>query len=118
MNGILNREFTGPASNLSCRSSDCQVRRDEAYLKDRELRLELNVSQKGFLDLSYPTLFPSPPDRLKTKDEATWYFYLAEIALRRLKNRILDSLYRHDTASPEFAIEHAIFDFEEQTDAW
>ncbi|KAJ5132910.1 hypothetical protein N7448_007068 [Penicillium atrosanguineum] len=88
------------------------------FKSELELRLELNVSQTGILDLSYPTLFPSPPERLKSKDEATWYFYLAEIALRRLKNRILDSLYRHDMASPEFNIEHAIFDFEEQTDAW
>jgi hypothetical protein len=87
-------------------------------LANRELRLELNLSQKNVLDLSYPTFFPSPPDGLKTKDEAAWYFYLAEIALRRLENRILGYLYQPDTAISESTMVHTILDFEEQKDAW
>lgn len=70
------------------------------------------------LDLSYPTLFPSPPDGLKTKDEAAWYFYLAEIALRRLENRILGYLYQPDALIAVSKMEYAILDFEEQADAW
>lgn len=85
----------------------------------RELRLELNPSQKDVWDLTYPTFFPSPPEALKTKDEEGWYFYLAEIALTRMKNRVLSYLYRPDkSVSPESSIEDAILDFEEQIDAW
>ncbi|KAJ6099788.1 hypothetical protein N7467_001323 [Penicillium canescens] len=87
------------------------------FKSELELRLELNL-QKNVLDLSYPTFFPSPPDGLKTKDEAAWYFYLAEIALRRLENRILGYLYRPDTAISESTMVYAILDFEEQKDAW
>ncbi|KAJ5320225.1 hypothetical protein N7508_000508 [Penicillium antarcticum] len=88
------------------------------FKSELELRLELNLSQKNVLDLSYPTFFPSPPDGLKAKDEAAWYFYLAEIALRRLENRILGYLYRPDTAISESTMVYAILDFEEQKDAW
>lgn len=85
----------------------------------RELRLELNPSQKDVWDLTYPTFFPSPPEALKTRDEAAWYFYLAEIALTRLKNRILSYLYRSDmSVTPDSSMGHAILDFEEQIDAW
>jgi hypothetical protein len=76
----------------------------------------LNLPQQNALDLSYPTTFPSPPDRLETKHEPAWYFYLAEIALRRLKNRILSSLCRSDTA--EMEREEIALDFEDQIDAW
>ncbi|KAF9885026.1 hypothetical protein FE257_000849 [Aspergillus nanangensis] len=83
-----------------------------------ELRLELNLPQEKALDLSYPSFFPSPPEGLKSEDEAAWYFYLAEIALRRLKNRILGYLYQHDATNPESNMEEVILDFEAQADAW
>ncbi|CAI7633554.1 unnamed protein product [Penicillium manginii] len=83
-----------------------------------ELRLELNLYQKNFLGLKYPTFFPSPPEDLKSRDEAAWYFYLAEIALRRLENRILSYLYQpHDVISKS-NLESVILDFEEQADGW
>ena len=69
--------------------------------------------------MTYPTFFPSPPRALKTKDEEGWYFYLAEIALTRMKNRILSYLYRSDVSiAPESSMEYVILDFEEQIDAW
>ena len=70
--------------------------------------------------MTYPTFFPSPPEALKTKDETAWYFYLAEIALTRLKNRILSFLYRSGTsaAPADSGMEFTILDFEEQMDAW
>ncbi|KAJ5158784.1 uncharacterized protein N7500_008435 [Penicillium coprophilum] len=83
-----------------------------------ELRLELNFYQKNVLDLTYPTFFPSPPEELKSKDEAAWYFYLAEIALRRLKNRILGYFYRPYAVNSQPNMKAAILDFEEQADAW
>ena len=119
---------TGPASSLNCKTTCCplDIGRSEAYLDannlllaHRELRLELNPSQKDVWDLTYPAFFPSPPEALKMKDETAWYFYLAEIALMRLKNRILRCLYRSDAApSPESRMEYAILDFEEQIEVW
>ncbi|KAJ5633362.1 hypothetical protein N7490_009701 [Penicillium lividum] len=83
-----------------------------------EVRLELNLYQKDFLGLKYPTFFPSPPEELKSRDEAAWYFYLAEIALRRLENRILSYIYQpHDVTSTSH-LESVILDFEEQADGW
>lgn len=101
----------------------CEKQEKEALLTFsttyRELRLELNPSQKDVWDFTYPIFFPSPPEALKTKDEEGWYFYLAEIALMRMKNRILSYLYRSDTSvAPESSIEYTILDFEEQIDAW
>jgi hypothetical protein len=85
----------------------------------RELRLELNVSEKSVWDLTYPAFFPSPPEGLKSQGEAVWYFYLAEIALRRLGNRILNYIYQYDSSmNSDSIIEDAILDFEEQADGW
>lgn len=85
----------------------------------RELRLELNPSQKDVWDLTYPTFFPSPPESVKTKEELAWYFYLAEIALMRLKSRILSNLYHSDASrTRESSMEDAVLDFEEQIEAW
>ncbi|KAJ5392627.1 hypothetical protein N7509_008117 [Penicillium cosmopolitanum] len=83
-----------------------------------ELRLELNLYQKNFLGLKYPTFFPSPPEELKSRDEAAWYFYLAEIALRRLENRILSYLYQPHDVIAKSNLESVILDFEEQADGW
>ncbi|CAK7217250.1 Zcf27p [Sporothrix eucalyptigena] len=88
------------------------------YKSELELRLELNPSQKDVWDLTYPTFFPSPPDALKARDETAWYFYLAEIALTRLKNRILSHLYKSDTQATKEANMEYILDFEEQIHAW
>ncbi|KAK9236472.1 hypothetical protein V1525DRAFT_420403 [Lipomyces kononenkoae] len=87
------------------------------FKSELELRLELNLQQKDVSDLTYPTFFPSPPEGLKTQDEAAWYFYLAEIALRRLRNRVLSYLCRAETC-PESEMQQAVLDFEEQIDAW
>lgn len=65
----------------------------EADNTSRELRLELGVGRKSYLDLTYPASFPSPPKDLETQGETVWYFYLAEIALRRLGNRVLSYIY-------------------------
>ncbi|KAJ5328875.1 hypothetical protein N7452_009265, partial [Penicillium brevicompactum] len=88
------------------------------FKSELELRLELNLPRQNGVDLSYPTMFPSPPRGLETKNEPAWYFYLAEIALRRLKNRALGTLYRIDNAGQTIDREEAAMDFEEQMHAW
>ena len=85
---------------------------------NRELRLELNVSDKSVWDLTYPAFFPSPPKGLQSKGEAVWFFYLAEIALRRLGNRILNFVYRHNSAGSSLEIDKAIINFEDQAAGW
>jgi hypothetical protein len=58
--------------------------------------MELSLPGFGLQDLSYPSSFPSPPlDYLGDDSARAWYYYLAEIALRRLANRILYNLFRH-----------------------
>ncbi|KAJ5371741.1 hypothetical protein N7517_003747 [Penicillium concentricum] len=63
------------------------------FKSELELRLELGVGKTSCLDLTYPALFPSPPKDLEIQGETVWYFYLAEIALRRLGNRVLNYVY-------------------------
>jgi hypothetical protein len=81
--------------------------------------LELNVSDKSVWDLTYPAFFPSPPNGLKSQGEAVWFFYLAEIALRRLGNRILNYVYRLKlTDSSATDMDDAIVNFEDQAAGW
>lgn len=89
------------------------------FKSELELRLELNVSEKSVWDLTYPAFFPSPPKGLKTQGEPVWYFYLAEIALRRLGNRVLNHIYQNGaTAGSSSEIDDAIPNFEDQADGW
>lgn len=58
--------------------------------------MELSLPGFGLHDLSYPSSFPSPPsDDLEQDSARAWYYYLAEIALRRLANRVLYHLFRN-----------------------
>ncbi|KAH8690338.1 hypothetical protein BGW36DRAFT_307812 [Talaromyces proteolyticus] len=84
------------------------------FKSELELRLELNLPRMNDSEFSYPNFFPSPPDRLNTKDEVAWYFYLAEIALQRLRNRVLRYIgdKHHNTE-----MQNVISDFQEQMDA-
>ncbi|KAL5329048.1 hypothetical protein ACEPPN_002557 [Leptodophora sp. 'Broadleaf-Isolate-01'] len=56
-----------------------------------EIESHLDVSPPGFrtIDLWYPRKFPDPPRNSVTDTDRSWFFYLAEIALRRLANRIM-----------------------------
>ena len=53
------------------------------------MHLELNPPGFRILDLWYPDKFPDPPRHTIAGSDRSWFFYLAEIALRRLANRIL-----------------------------
>ncbi|KAL1965915.1 hypothetical protein VTN77DRAFT_5048 [Rasamsonia byssochlamydoides] len=66
------------------------------FKSELEVRMELSLPGFGLQDLSYPSSFPSPPsDTLEQDSARAWYYYLAEIALRRLANRILYHLFRN-----------------------
>lgn len=75
-----------------------------------ELRTELGLPGSGLSDMRYPHLYPSPPppmpkswesascglsgdDRGRSEIEESWFFYLAEIAVRRIMNCALSARY-------------------------
>ncbi|KFY78020.1 hypothetical protein V499_02732 [Pseudogymnoascus sp. VKM F-103] len=88
------------------------------FKSELELRRELNMFENRVWDLTYPALFPTPPEGLKSQDEVVWYFYLAEIALRRLGNRILNYVYCYYSSIDSDSNNNAILDFESQADSW
>jgi Fungal specific transcription factor domain len=94
------------------------------FKSELELRLELNVSESSVWDSTYPSFFPSPPEELKLQREIVWYFYLAEIALGRLGNRILNFIYTarpatsgSSTSSTSDMVE-SVLSFEQQASDW
>ncbi|KAH6706409.1 hypothetical protein BKA61DRAFT_739337 [Leptodontidium sp. MPI-SDFR-AT-0119] len=89
------------------------------FKSELELRLELNVANNSVWDLTYPSFFPSPPKGLKSQNEAVWYFYLAEIALRRLGNRILNYIYQYQSSETStVSLDDAVSNFEHQAEGW
>lgn len=97
----------------------------------RELCAELDISHSGLSEVEYPHAFPSPPRDISTsqafpssnsffeqprsaqapedrasesqlEDQKTWFYYLAEIALRKVEIRMSDTISRassHDGTS-------------------
>ncbi|ETI25155.1 hypothetical protein G647_04528 [Cladophialophora carrionii CBS 160.54] len=88
------------------------------FKSELELRLELNVSETSIWDLTYPAFFPSPPEGLRSQREIVWYFYLAEIALRRLGNRILNFIYDSKATSSLSNAAESTLGFEQQASDW
>ncbi|KAH7141544.1 hypothetical protein B0J13DRAFT_556988 [Dactylonectria estremocensis] len=89
------------------------------FKSELELRLELNIAENSVWNLQYPEFFPAPPKSLQSQGEGTWYFYLAEIALRRLGNRILTHTcqFRSSQGSVGDQVSKTI-DFEQQAYSW
>lgn len=97
-------------------------RTDVSAFPFSEVRIELSLPGFGLQDLSYPTSFPSPPSEHLENDAArAWYYYLAEIALRRLANRILHHLFRNQEEGRFFRIAQMVEStatFESQAADW
>ena len=122
----------------------------QADRSSRELRLEIGLPGSGINESSYPHIFPSPPNFEELESDLStlvrgarsfhtpsfetdrahlvtgWFFYLGEIALKRLMNRIL--LYRYgDNCSrcderPEqegdLELRQSISEFDLQLEQW
>jgi hypothetical protein len=88
------------------------------HAHSRELRLELRVSETRIRDFEYPAFFPSPPQSLSSEGETAWYYYLAEIALQRLKSRILYHTYYQYSGAPSSIDTDLILNFEHQAKEW
>jgi hypothetical protein len=72
-----------------------------------EIFIELSLPTSGIADMAYPTAFPRPPDEpnysggspeqqngeLQKIHETSWIYYLTEVLLRRICNRIWNTLY-------------------------
>lgn len=77
-------------------------------LSARELRTELTLPGSNLNEMAYPHVYPSPPqtvarvwgptselpERVRSELETGWFFYLAEIATRRIMNDALSSRYQ------------------------
>lgn len=90
------------------------------YHKTSEIRLEIDVPSSGLAKVDYPDIFPTPPfgspsphaedaeggsdlelsHVYSTSDqsafERSWYYYLSDIAARRIFNRVISSFYKTD----------------------
>jgi hypothetical protein len=93
----------------------CMLR---THADSRELRMELRVSETRIRDFEYPAFFPSPPQSLSSQGETAWYYYLAEIALQRLKSRILYHTYYQYSGAPSSINTDLILNFEHQAKEW
>ncbi|KAL7267677.1 hypothetical protein RUND412_009724 [Rhizina undulata] len=116
----------------SCLKSECDIRE------------EVPLPDSGLSDIDYPDTFPTPPPDLSItttspssppsstpstapdlgKDLVTtdtqvrsWYYYLAEIALRRLLNRVQNT-WCHRPQIPHSEMLEVASDFEDQLDQW
>lgn len=84
----------------------------EQYLKQRlywtclkaecELRAELSLPVPTGSQMEYPLHFPAPPTSFEPQhytdvESQSWYFYTAEIFLRRLHNRIVNEVSSFET---------------------
>jgi hypothetical protein len=114
-----------------------------------ELRLELGLPGSGVNSTQYPHIFPSVPNLEDSEaiysagtlpgstpsfetDKAHlvtgWFFYLGEIALMRLKYRILLYRYgnqdgsRHNNparqSDSDYDLRHSVMEFDLQLDQW
>lgn len=85
------------------------------YKSECELRVEMDIPNSLLADFHYPDLYPSPPDapspvetvrtpgsvahkgpsyRNQRLHEQCWFYYLTEITLRRIANRVLNVFYQ------------------------
>ncbi|KAH7155913.1 hypothetical protein EDB81DRAFT_785776 [Dactylonectria macrodidyma] len=117
------------------------------YKSECELRTEIELPNSSLADFHYPDMHPSPPDLLSEAPhgdnplqlgerrpggrrslasyrlhEQSWFYYLTEITLRRLSNRVLNTLYNEDHLSwtdenlPYMV--KAVSEFEQQLQQW
>lgn len=91
----------------SCLKSEC------------ELRMEIRVPSSGLATVNLLDVFPTPPSNiqsprlgfeqvkqttvlvnyLEVDEEKSWYYYLADIAVRRILNRLMNVFYKENERS-------------------
>lgn len=115
-----------------------------------EMRAELDLPQSALCKVAYPDLFPSPPtpsspaesplehlshqtpmstttphsststNTLHNLEQQSWFYYMSEIALRRIENRVLNAFYKqkHHHWTNIADMINAANQVEAQLDAW
>ncbi len=117
----------------------------------REVRLHLRLPGSGLGEIDYPHLYPSPPKEFPGGYDQTssssagfwssssptqsstdrqylllgWYFYLAEIWMKRIFNNLLVWRYNFrsgreslDQGSKDFGLEQNVVEFKRQVQGW
>lgn len=106
---------SGPALAQDKASKGVQRRLFWSCLKSEcELRLEIHVPSSGLAKINPSDVFPTPPSGIQSPrlgaeqllesnyssdhidQEQSWYYYLADIAVRKIINRLLNVFYRED----------------------
>jgi len=83
-----------------------------------ELRMHLDLPATGIVDTRYPQHIPEPPVT-DPSQEPRWYYYLADISLRRLDLDIRDTVERSlKHAQSIFELRLAVPALEEHLQAW
>jgi hypothetical protein len=91
------------------------------WKSELELRMNLQLPDFKIKDHIYPRLFPTPPTESAKEEHRAWYFYLAEISLRRLDTRIRNEICHTPRPSGDLAfvqLSDAVMSYEDQVDAW
>lgn len=117
------------------------------YKSECELRAEMNLPNSSLVDVHNANIHPSPPvinaddmgpslddgsllsranartpSTTHHQKEQTWFYYLTEITLRRIANRVLNILYPGDhttwTEEAVLSMVNAVESFEQQLDEW
>ncbi|KAM0743557.1 hypothetical protein ACQRIT_001816 [Beauveria bassiana] len=122
-----------------------------AFKSECEFRVELPLQQSEISLGEYPDLFPSPPSPIPTNsseddgvtggnnfastedlelrqhavrlcnEEESWYYYLTEIALRRIGNRIVNTFFRQGRSAWMMNLKPLLRmakEFEAQVSSW
>lgn len=80
------------------------------------MRMEVCLPPSGLAKINYPDVLPTPPggspgrrpdglfhepnsSMLTAEQEQSWCYYLSDIAVRRIANRTINSLYLEDESS-------------------
>ncbi|KAI6747664.1 hypothetical protein HG530_015772 [Fusarium avenaceum] len=109
---------------------------------EHEMSMEFRIPSSGVARMNYTSSFPPPPATTFTGDlfqhsgiaqpgsalhiqeplYRGWYYYLADIAARRLLQRVTDSLYTENEIGLDFAplphLTQTAAEFERQLDQW
>ncbi|EFQ99027.1 C6 zinc finger domain-containing protein [Nannizzia gypsea CBS 118893] len=92
-----------------------------------ELRAELRLPRGSIIEFKYPGSFsglsmPPPTGASGPAEESSWFYYLAEISLRRIMNSVLEAFYcRQESwwSTHNFALLLSQFtSFSDQLDLW
>lgn len=91
------------------------------WKSELELRVPLQLPDFTANDFVYPRLFPTPPAESGNEENRAWYFYLAEIALRRLDTRARNEICHTPRPNSDLAfveLSQTIPSYEDQIDSW